>query len=203
MRLSVALVVAAAALLTADAAKINTKRRLGNNHHNKNNAGEERKLSSGKGSTIDMAEGTALSRAEADGLNRAQICAAGQARSSMMELIYPTNFADSTGTGKAGKGGKVSDLSSNQSLLVGKFGAEGASFGIVAHTKQNERRTKSKSKRRPHQLISFSVLGSTLCLRWHGITTHPSLIVLCMSSLTNFSGWRSSWPKEGRVPGQC
>lgn len=117
MRLSVAFVVAAAALLTADAAKINTKRRLGNNNNKNNAANEERNLSSssgkGKGSSVNTMslEGSALTRAEADGLNRGQICAAGQARSGMLEMIFPMNMAGSTGTGKNGKGksGKVSE----------------------------------------------------------------------------------------------
>ena len=115
MRLTVAFVIAAAALFSADAAKINNKRRLGNNNNKNNAVTEGRNLSSGKGSgggtvtTMPM-EGSALTRAEADGLNRGQICAAGQARSSMLEMIFPINMAGSTSTGKAGKGksGKVS-----------------------------------------------------------------------------------------------
>lgn len=119
MRLSVAFVVATAALLTVDAAKINNKRRLGNSNNKNNAATKERNLSGkGKGSsggsvaTMPMPEGSALTRAEADGLNRSQICAAGQARSSMMEMIFPMNMAGSNGKsgGKSGKGksGKVS-----------------------------------------------------------------------------------------------
>lgn len=117
MRLSVTFVVAAAALLTADAAKINNKRRLGNNNSQNNAAVEQRNLSSssgkGKGSSgttvTPMAmEGSALTRAEQGGLNRGQICAAGQARASVLEMILPLNMADSSGKGKGGKSGKVS-----------------------------------------------------------------------------------------------
>ena len=127
MRLTVAFVVAAAALFSADAAKINNKRRLGNNNNKNNAVTEGRNLSSGKGSgggtvtTMPM-EGSALTRAEADGLNRGQICAAGQARSSMMEMIFPTNMAGSTGkAGKAGKGksGKVSKSISMHAFICG------------------------------------------------------------------------------------
>ena len=122
MRFTVAFVVAAAALFTADAAKINTKRRLGNNHNKNNAATQERNLSShsgkgkggkGKGSTpaTVLPDDSALSRAEAEGLNRGQICAAGQARASVIEMILPMNMADSTGKGKAGKGGKSGKVS--------------------------------------------------------------------------------------------
>ena len=130
MRLTVAFVVAAAALPTTDAAKINTKRRLGNNNDENNAATEERNLSSGKGkgysggtvTTMPM-EGSALTRAEADGLNRGQICAAGQARSSVMEMIFPMNMAGSTGTGKAGKGksGKVSKSISRLAIICNRL----------------------------------------------------------------------------------
>ena len=118
MRFTVAFVVAAAALFTADAAKINTKRRLGNNHNKNNAATQERNLSSssgkGKGKGYDstvLPDDSALSRAEAEGLNRGQICAAGQARASVLEMILPLNMADSTGKGKAGKGGKSGKVS--------------------------------------------------------------------------------------------
>ena len=119
MRFTVAFVVAAAALFTADAAKINTRRRLGNNNNKNNAATQERNLSSGKGkggkgkgydSTV-LPDDSALSRAEAEGLNRGQICAAGQARASVLEMILPLNMADSTGKGKAGKGGKSGKVS--------------------------------------------------------------------------------------------
>ena len=118
MRFTVAFVVAAAALLTADAAKINTRRRLGNNNNKNNAATQERNLSSssgkGKGKGYDstvLPDDSALSRAEAEGLNRGQICAAGQARASVLEMILPMNMADSTGKGKAGKGGKSGKVS--------------------------------------------------------------------------------------------
>ena len=117
MRFTVAFVVAAAALFTADAAKINTRRRLGNNNNKNNAATQERNLSShsgkgkGKGKGYDSTsptEDSALARAEVDGLNRGQICAAGQARASVLEMILPLNMADSSGKGKGGKSGKVS-----------------------------------------------------------------------------------------------
>ena len=131
MRLTVAFVVATAALITTDAAKINTKRRLGNNNDKNNAATEERNLSSGKGkgssggtvATMPM-EGSALTRAEADGLNRGQICAAGQARSSMLKMIFPMNMAGSTGkAGKAGKGksGKVSKSVSRLAYICNRL----------------------------------------------------------------------------------
>ena len=118
MRLTVAFIVAAAALLTADAAKINNKRRLGNTDNKNNAATVERNLSSGKGkgkgkggTELIMPLEDALTRAENDGLNRGQICAAGQARASIMAR---TDMIFSTSTGKNGKGkgkgksGKVS-----------------------------------------------------------------------------------------------
>lgn len=174
MRLSVAFVVAAAALLTADAAKINNKRRLGNGN-NKNNAatGEERNLSSssgkGKGSsggtvnTMPM-EGGALTRAEADGLNRGQICAAGQARSSMMEMIFPMNMAGSTGTGK-GKSGKVSESIGVHTFICRALQhIHRRDFGLLAQTGFGRR---IKSRRSPHQAHAGIVDVSTL--RFYGI----------------------------------
>ena len=107
MRLSpVALVVvAAAALFTADAAKINHTIRK-----NRSNAEQRRNLSGkgkggSKGSEADTR--TALTRAEDDGMNRGQICAAGLARSDMIKVIMPNEVITRTG-GKGGKSGKVS-----------------------------------------------------------------------------------------------
>ena len=111
MRLSpVALVVvAAAALFTADAAKINQ-----NIRKNRGNAEQQQRNLSGKGkggskgSTAAVMTGmAALTRAEDDGMNRGQICAAGLARADMKaQLIFPLDNRASS-SGKSGKG-KVS-----------------------------------------------------------------------------------------------
>ena len=116
MRLSpVALVVvaAAAALFTADAAKINH-----NIRKNRSNAEQQRNLSGkgkggSKGSTAEMDVKTALTRAEDDGMNRGQICAAGLARADMTKTVI---FPNASSGGK-GKGGKVSQYCTSDELL--------------------------------------------------------------------------------------
>lgn len=109
MRLSpVALVVvASAALFTADAAKINhtIRKNRSNAEQQRNLYGKGKGKGGSKGSEADTR--TALTRAEDDGMNRGQICAAGLARSDMMmKVIMPNN----TG-GKGGKGGKSGKVS--------------------------------------------------------------------------------------------
>ena len=109
MRLSpVALVVvASAALFTADAAKINhtVRKNRSNAERQRNLSGKGKGKGGSKGTEADMR--TALTRAEDDGMNRGQICAAGLARSDMIKVIMPNEVI----TGKGGKGGKSGKVS--------------------------------------------------------------------------------------------